>query len=242
MSGRIENILTKYEEDINHHDCQQWDRPIFDEAVLNSIKETNRKKTRRKIELLDVDLVRGSTFPKSKTEHDLKSILLFSAMSVIFFPFRANWWIKKTSFLCYSVGCLIFCSSLVNLYIYQQFFFNQNDLIQFHEVYEPILLFIVIAFLQCQIVSPLKLKNLEFYDQQVKTRRSSSRKTRKITPKRRLSIHHCMHPRNNIDSWHENSTSGSDHDHQVDDINTASDCLQANNRLLCNHEIACITL
>ena len=239
MSGKIENILTKYEEDINHHDCQQWDRPIFEDAAFNSIKETNKRKTRRKIELLDVDLVRGSTFPKSKTEHDFKSILLFSLMSVIFFPLRANWWIKKTSFSCYFIGCMIFCSSLINLFIFQQVFFNQSDWIQFHEVYEPILLFIVIAFLQCQIVSPLKLKNLEFYDQQVKTRRSSSRKTRKITPKRRLSVgvRHCMHHSNNIDSWHENSSSGSDHDHRaIDDTNTASDCQQVNNHLRCNHE------
>ena len=185
MSGKIENILTKYEEDIKHHDCQQWERPIFDDAAFNSIKETNRRKTRRKIELLDVDLVRGSTFPKSKTEHDFKSILLFSALKVIFFPLRANWWIKKTNFWCYFTGCMIFFSSLVNLYIYQQFFFNQSDRIQFHEVYEPLILFIVIAFLQCQIVSPLKLKNLEFYDQQMKTRRSSSRKTSLMPRSRR---------------------------------------------------------
>ena len=37
--------------------------------------------------------------------------------------------------------------------------------ITIHEIYEPIILFIVLAFLQSQIVSPLKYKNLDFFEQ-----------------------------------------------------------------------------
>ena len=39
------------------------------------------------------------------------------------------------------------------------------DKITIHEIYEPIILFIVLAFLQSQIVSPLKYKNLDFFEQ-----------------------------------------------------------------------------
>ena len=82
MSGQIENLITRYEEDIKLHDCQQWERQLEEDPTLD-INDATRKKTRRKMELLDVDLVRGSTFPKSKTRHDLSSILCYSVLSVI---------------------------------------------------------------------------------------------------------------------------------------------------------------
>ena len=203
------------------------------------------------MELLDVDLVRGSTFPKSKTRHDFKSILLFSLMSVIFFPFRSSWWIRKTSLHCYFLGCSVFITSLLNLYWYH-FYLCQDGLescekVTIHEVYEPILLFVVLAFLQCQIVSPLKYKNLDFFDQEplsqclneinsckrssISGRRKSSvvdhksstpssrsaSEVRKLSLARKMSHRQSVHSFNPLDSWHENSSSGSDNDHSHDE-------------------------
>ena len=243
MSGQIENILTRYEEDINHHDCQQWEKQLSEDPSFAIINDVDKRKTRRKMELLDVDLVRGSTFPKSKQVYDFKSILLFSLMSVIFFPFRGTWWIRKTSYYCYILGCLVFLSSLLNLY-WHQFFLCQENLascekVTIHEVYEPIALFIMLSFLQCQIVSPLKFKNLDFFDQQpmaqeykTRTKRQSvsgQRKTsateknmtkacssrsgsekRKVQGMRKLSVRGC----DMLDSWHEQTTSGSGSDNE----------------------------
>ena len=252
MSGPIENILNKYEEDINQHDCQQWERQLSRDHSFVVVKddEVIQRKTRRKMELLDVDLVRGSTFPKSKTRHDFKSILLFSLMSVIFFPFRSSWWIRKTSHHCYFLGCSVFISSLLNLYWFH-FYLCQDELescekVTIHEVYEPILLFVVLAFLQCQIVSPLKYKNLDFFDQEplsqclneinsckrtslsgrrkssVKDHKSSAPSSRSAsearkTVVRKLSHRHSIHSYNHLDSWHENSSSGSENDHSHDE-------------------------
>ena len=236
MSGQIENILTRYEEDINLHDCQQWERQLSEDPTFSIINDVDKRKTRRKMELLDVDLVRGSTFPKSKQVYDFKSILVFSLMSIVFFPFRGTWWIRKTSYCCYILGCLVFISSLLNLY-WLQFYLCQENLpscekVTIHEVYEPIALFIVLAFLQCQIVSPLKFKNLDFFDQQPmvqgnekRTKRNSFQVQRKSsatdkktlpkscsrshTPRRKLSVRPC---RDILDSWHEHTTSGSDNE------------------------------
>ena len=234
MSGQIENILTRYEEDINLHDCQQWERHLSEDPTFAIINDVDKRKTRRKMELLDVDLVRGSTFPKSKQVYDFKSILVFSLMSVVFFPFRSTWWIRKTSYCCYILGCLVFSSSLLNLY-WHQFYLCQENLpscekVTIHEVYEPVVLFIVLAFLQCQIVSPLKFKNLDFFDQQpmvqanekrrhsVQAQRKASASERKNLPKscsrshtpmRKLSVRPCS---DMLDSWHEHTTSGSDNE------------------------------
>ena len=88
MSGQFENLITRYEEDINHHDCQQWESQIEEVGIEKLNSPSNGRKTKLKTELIDVDLVRGSTFPKSKTRYDLKSIVWFSILSVIFFPFK----------------------------------------------------------------------------------------------------------------------------------------------------------
>ena len=78
--------------------------------------------------------MQGSAFPKSKTRHDFKSSFLFSVMSVIFFPLRSSWWIRKTSVQCYFVGCLIFFSFLMNLYWYQYFLCSEGtDVLFNHE-------------------------------------------------------------------------------------------------------------
>lgn len=251
MSGQIKNILSRYEEDINQHDCEQWEKQLSEEPSLAIIDQVANRKTRRKMELLDVDLVRGSTFPKSKQKHDFKSILLFSLMSIIFFPFRSTWWIRKTSYPCYLLGCLVYTSSLLNLYWYHTYLCRDQeqhqtcDHVTPHEVYEPIILFFVLAFLQCQIVSPLRFKNLDFFEQQPMTRASSNGigtsqyKRQSVTDQRKISsadkitsqppsrqtserrksehirkpsIRPAAHPCDMLDSWHENSSSGSGSD------------------------------
>jgi hypothetical protein len=62
------------------------------------------KKARLKTGLIDVDLVRGSTFTKSKTRQGLLTLLLSSMLALIFFPLRRRWWIDKTNVFVYLLG------------------------------------------------------------------------------------------------------------------------------------------
>lgn len=262
MSGKIENLITRYEEDIKLHDCQQWEKQLEDDPTLD-INDATRRKTRRKMELLDVDLVRGSTFPKSKSRHDLSSILCYSVLSVIFFPLRSSWWIKKTSLQCYIVGSLVYCSALANVYLYHNYLCMEDGAgevcskVNMHEVYEPLLLLIVLALLQCHIVSPLKYRNLDIlHNSQARDRstsaafskcqkrrkssvsektqvKSSSRSTstaRTYQRVRKLSIRRNVHQSNILDSWHENSTSCTDNEEH--ETNPATECHQDNDSFM----------
>ena len=257
MSGQIENLITRYEEDIKLHDCQQWEKQLEEDPTLD-INDATRKKTRHKMELLDVDLVRGSTFPKSKTRHDLSSILCYSVISVILFPLRASWWIKKTSIHCYIVGSLVYSSSLLNVYLYHSYLCPETDRpaevcskVNIHEVYEPLILLIVLALLQCHIVSPLKYRNLDILDDtqprtaspvtrsQKRRKSSTSEKSkaksssrsnstaRSYQKVRKLSIRRNVQPSNILDSWHENSTSCTDNEEHETNPATA-ECHQDN--------------
>jgi hypothetical protein len=62
------------------------------------------KKARLKTGLIDVDLVRGSTFTKSKTRQGLPALLLSSSLALLFFPIRRRWWIDKTNSVVYLLG------------------------------------------------------------------------------------------------------------------------------------------
>ena len=251
MSGKIVSLITRYEEDIKLHDCQQWEKELEDPIL--DISDATRRKTRRKMELLDVDLVRGSTFPKSKTRHDLKSILCYSVISVLLFPLRSSWWIKKSSIHCYILGSFVYCCSLSNVYLYHYYLCHEPgdtcSKVNQHEVYEPILLFIVLALLQCHIVSPLKYRNMDILDNtKVRDRstsvakcsrrkssltvtektssRSNSTAGRNYQKVRKLSLRRNVHPSNILDSWHENSTSCTDNeDHET---NTTARCHRDN--------------
>ena len=180
MSGKFVSLITRYEEDIKLHDCQQWEKELEDDPILD-ISDATRRKTRRKMELLDVDLVRGSTFPKSKTRHDLKSILCYSVISVLLFPLRSSWWIRKSSIHCYILGSFVYTCSLFNVYLYHYYLCQEPgdtcSKVNLHEVYEPILLFIVLALLQCHIVSPLKYRNMDILDNTKARDRSVSSST-----------------------------------------------------------------
>lgn len=55
------------------------------------------RNTKLKTELIDVDLVRGSTFPKAKPKQTLLTVLYLAALRLIFLPIYAKWWVYQTS-------------------------------------------------------------------------------------------------------------------------------------------------
>ena len=247
MSGQIENLITRYEEDISYHDCQEWESHLEDVGVRKFNGLGDGKKTKVKTELIDVDLVRGSTFPKVKTRYDLKSMIWFSILAIIFFPFKSSWWIKKTNFQSYLLGNIVFCSTIFNLLLYHYKLCEEEtefcEKITPHEIYEPIALFVVLAFIQCHIRTPIKL-NLEIFEEKqliekeanknIKRSYSTFRSNDKLprhggrsasecsqTHSRKLSLRKRSIKSNILDSWHDRITSASDNDEH--DTNTASD-------------------
>jgi len=250
MSIQIENLILRYEEEISYHDCQEWESQLLEEVGTRKLNGlVNVKKTKLKTELIDVDLVRGSTFPKSKTRYDLKSMVWFSILAIIFFPFKSTWWIKKTNVQSYFLGCGIFCSMVLNLLLYRYNLCSKDseycEKVTPHELYEPVLLFVVLAFLQCHIVSPIKL-NLEIFQDPPSGRKKVTQKSKRSystylasetssrhaqctrsasegnqTSNRKLSFRKKSLKSNILDSWHDRITSGSDNDEH--DNNTASD-------------------
>ncbi|OWK04493.1 PHTF1, partial [Cervus elaphus hippelaphus] len=60
-------------------------------------KNKPKKMGHIKADLIDVDLIRGSTFAKAKPEIPWTSLTRKGLVRVVFFPLFSNWWIQVTS-------------------------------------------------------------------------------------------------------------------------------------------------
>ena len=188
----------------------------------------SEKRTKVKTELIDVDLVRGSTFPKPHPRHALPSMLWFSLLSCVLFPLRSSWWIRHTNTTVFLIGCLVFCSSLGNLLLHHLVLCRSSSTycsqVSVQELWEPVLLFIVLAFLQCHILSPIK-SNLEIFPSRPHTsaplqRSSTARPTSTARPSSSRPSSSSRRPSSSelrrrpskarLDYLYESVTSGSD--------------------------------
>ena len=168
MSDTMDSLMCRYEQGISKHDCKDWETQLEREEIVRKLSGVPyEKRAKVSAELIDVDLVRGSTFPKPHARHALPSMLWFSLLSCVLFPLRATWWIRHTNTTVYLLGCLVFCSVLGNLGLYysilcpaeESSFCGQISLL---ELWEPVVLFMLLAFLQSHILSPIK-SNLEIF-------------------------------------------------------------------------------
>jgi len=242
MSDTMDSLMCRYEQGISKHDCKDWETQLEREEIVRKLSGVPyEKRAKVSAELIDVDLVRGSTFPKPHARHALPSMLWFSLLSCVLFPLRATWWIRHTNTTVYLLGCLVFCSVLGNLGLYystlcpteESSFCGQITLL---ELWEPVVLFILLAFLQSHILSPIK-SNLEIFPEPPPaaspppTRNASTVRrgsTRPSPSPRRPSTSAESHPhlrrrRSNkavLGCWYETVTSGSEaegHDTEGDE-------------------------
>ncbi|KAG7478465.1 hypothetical protein MATL_G00080960 [Megalops atlanticus] len=85
-----------YQEKIGAYDQQIWEKSL-EQAELKGIGSKPKKTGHIKADLIDVDLVRGSTFSKAKPESPWTALTRKGLVRVLLFPFFFQWWIQVTS-------------------------------------------------------------------------------------------------------------------------------------------------
>lgn len=89
-------LLSRYQTKIGQYDKEQWEESV-EQRILNGFVQMPLKDTRLKTELIDVDLVRGSSFPKAKPQQSLLTVLRLAILRLLFLPLFARWWVQQTS-------------------------------------------------------------------------------------------------------------------------------------------------
>lgn len=66
-------FLFRYQKKIGTYDKQQWEKTV-EQRILHGLTHVLKKTAKLKTDLIDVDLVRGSSFPKAKPKHGIITV------------------------------------------------------------------------------------------------------------------------------------------------------------------------
>ncbi|KAJ8676448.1 hypothetical protein QAD02_012235 [Eretmocerus hayati] len=150
----LNNLLYWYQKKIGTYDKQQWERTV-EQKIFCGFTHVPMRTAKLKTEFIDVDLVRGSSFPKAKPKHGLGTVAYLAIKRLIFLPFNAQWWIQQTSFCIYLFFLLLYGLQMLNVYIYFNYYAKDNDSenISVSEVMIPSVMMLILCVVHTQIVS-----------------------------------------------------------------------------------------
>lgn len=97
----------------------------MEQKIIHGLTHIQMKSAKPKTDLIDLDLVRGSSFTKAKPKHGFLTVARHATLRLIFMPLYAKWWVKETSGKIFAVFLLLYLSEFVNIGIY---FYNTSRL------------------------------------------------------------------------------------------------------------------
>lgn len=136
-----------YQEKIGAYDQQVWEKSL-EQADLNGLDSKPKKTTHIKPDLIDVDLVRGSTFSKAKPESPWTALTRKGLVRVLLFPFFFQWWIQVTSVYISSCILVLYFMQVAAVVLYLEIPGASAN-----EVFGPMCLMLLLGTVHCQIVS-----------------------------------------------------------------------------------------
>ncbi|KAM3877750.1 putative homeodomain transcription factor 1 [Diretmus argenteus] len=136
-----------YQKKIGAYDQQVWEKSL-EQADLNGIDSKPKKTGHIKPDLIDVDLVRGSTFSKAKPDSPWTALTRKGLVRVLLFPFFFNWWIQVTSKYISSCILVLYFMQVAAAVLYLEVPGASAS-----EVFGPMCLMLLLGTVHCQIVS-----------------------------------------------------------------------------------------
>uniref|UniRef100_A0A673B4N1 Putative homeodomain transcription factor 1 n=1 Tax=Sphaeramia orbicularis TaxID=375764 RepID=A0A673B4N1_9TELE len=132
---------------IGAYDQQVWEKSL-EQTDLNGLDSKPKKTGHIKPDLIDVDLVRGSTFSKAKPESPWTALTRKGLVRVLLFPFFFQWWIQVTSKSISSCIFMLYFMQVAAVVLYLDVPGASAS-----EVFGPMCLMLLLGTVHCQIVS-----------------------------------------------------------------------------------------
>lgn len=136
-----------YQEKIGAYDQQVWEKSL-EQTDLNGLDRKPRRSGHIKSDLIDVDLVRGSTFSKAKPDSPWAALTRKGLVRVLLFPFFFQWWIQVTSKSVSSCILVLYFMQVAAVALYLEVPGASAS-----EVFGPMCLMLLLGTVHCQIVS-----------------------------------------------------------------------------------------
>ncbi|KAM5256765.1 protein PHTF1 isoform 2-T2 [Ctenodactylus gundi] len=147
MASNERDAISWYQKKIGAYDQQIWEKSI-EQTQIKGFKNKPKKMGHIKPDLIDVDLIRGSTFAKAKPEIPWTSLTRKGLVRVVFFPLFSHWWIQVTSLRIFVWLLLLYLMQVIAIVLYLMM-----PLINVSEVLGPLCLMLLMGTVHCQIVS-----------------------------------------------------------------------------------------
>lgn len=147
MDSNNEDAIAWYQKKIGAYDQQIWEKAV-EQTEMKGFKNKPKKKGHIQPDLIDVDLIRGSTFAKAKPEIPWTSLTRKGLVRVVFFPFFSQWWIQVTSRTIFTWLLVLYILQVLALVLYYMV-----PVVSVSEIIGPLCLMLLMGTVHCQIVS-----------------------------------------------------------------------------------------
>nr|XP_012426449.2 protein PHTF1 isoform X2 [Taeniopygia guttata] len=141
------DAISWYQKKIGAYDQQIWEKAV-EQTQMKGFKNKPKKKGHIQPDLIDVDLISGSTFAKAKPEIPWTSLTRKGIVRVVFFPLFSQWWIQVTSQRIFTWLLVLYIMQVVAVVLY-----FMVPVVSASEVMGPLCLMLLLGTVHCQIVS-----------------------------------------------------------------------------------------
>nr|XP_037872806.1 putative homeodomain transcription factor isoform X3 [Bombyx mori] len=115
----MKQLAAWYQKKISSYDKEEWETMV--EQLL--MRGTYRRRivdfsSHARSYLIDVDLVRGSSFPKAKPTLGMRRVVWFALVRLVFLPALFQWWAQQTSPACAKFLLTLWLLQVLNISLY----------------------------------------------------------------------------------------------------------------------------
>jgi len=114
----FDGSISWFQEKLGKYDKASWERTFEEQEQESGFSHVPKRPGGLKPELIDVDLVIGSTFPKTKPVHTWFAVTQKGVVRVILFPFFRSWWTQQLSPTLWLLFLLLYLCEILVLVIY----------------------------------------------------------------------------------------------------------------------------
>ncbi|XP_034949881.1 putative homeodomain transcription factor isoform X2 [Chelonus insularis] len=186
----LNDLIYWYYKKIGTYDKQQWEKTV-EQRIFGGLNNVPMRTAKLKTEFIDVDLVRGSSFPKAKPKHGLSTVTWLAVKRLLLLPLYKNWWIQQTTSRIFSLFCLLYCLQIFNICLYVGAAeFNESDIVSLAEILMPVAMMFFLCIVHSQIVSTNSGPTITPGRNKSRIRRSRNERNRpgKLRPRRNTRV------------------------------------------------------
>lgn len=149
MAAEKNDAISWYQKKIGAYDQQLWEMSVEQKEIkVKGLKNKPKKMVYMKSDLIDVDLVRGSTFAKAKPESPWTSLTRKGLVRVVLFPLFSQWWMRVTSPGVFTWLLVLYIMQVTAIVLY-----CMVPVASVSEQAGPMCLMLLLGTVHCQIVS-----------------------------------------------------------------------------------------